>query len=64
MTFTLGSAAVYMANVFAIAACDYPVNLPATRTGEVLFVFPGEGNYGWDPDDIQQGDLSDFTFTR
>ena len=64
MTFTLGLAAVWMANVFAIADRDYPVDLPKTRTGEVLFVFPGEGDYGWDSDDIRQADLSDFTIRR
>ena len=53
-----------MANVFAIADRDYPVDLPTTRAGKVLVVFPGEGNYGWDPEDLQQGDLSDFTFIR
>ena len=45
MTFTLGLAAVWMVNVFSIADCDYPVEVPAAVSADVLYIFPVEEKY-------------------
>ena len=42
MTFTLGLAAVWMANVFSIVQRDYPVAVPSVVSEDVLYVFPIE----------------------
>ena len=45
MTFTLGLGAVWMANVFAIADRDYPVEVPTALSADVLYIFPIEKKY-------------------
>ncbi|PYT01090.1 MAG: hypothetical protein DMF63_05365 [Acidobacteria bacterium] len=56
MTFTLGVAAVWMVNGFAIANRNVPVDLPSAIHGNVLLIFPieqkrmprdGGGGGGW-----------------